>query len=987
MESKEPEPPLSNPADEWHCISSDWEIIPIIKFPHDGSMPGLSAAEISRLVMQRRQQRRAEQARARREKGLKPRPAWVRYHFGKLPAWVTPGEAGAQLLAYWRRPIAITHLLFFLMLVLIFIAQASVYGPAVIDDAYITFRFVDMFVKGHGWRFNPEGPRVEGFTNFLWAVILVPPHWLQWDLMTASKWLGMFSAIGAMAASWGLARAVRQRDDPFNLIPPALLATNAHFAHWAMMGLETQLAVALVIATYWRFEVERRDAAVWMISPLIAVLAAMTRIDSLYYLSPLGLYGWWLTALGRMRLKRLLLWAAMAAVPFMIYQSWRLSYFGDWAPNTYYAKQRLVRDDSRARGVEQLRIFYFDQGNHPKRVPPTYSEINWDQPGAYHHAVDRFFYTIGFTRHNSLLWMNFWVISLALTIISAATWLMKSRDWLRRKLPRRHFLRQPHLATAVCLVLLPWGMNVFYVYYVDGDWMPNFRFFQIALPFIGLAGAIGFGWVADAVRALDRRALVRWPVIASSLGLAGWLLAGNASEQLRTESIFIFGPNSEHWAQRKAGWAEPSAIRANYGKPYAGPLDDVSNFLLLETQDDSAIFMSDIGQPLWYADHLALYDVDGLTDPYLAHAPSRRGDLPTVEEHFAAILNEKNIMEEELSAGQRARFEVMAERRDFEAHLNRNREYILAQEKPEYLLIFVNHERPDPTSRGFAYPEISAKVWNDPRMEEYEEIGAFPKIGNVYNHVYKRKEIPREVPARTKLERLFHTIDRNPRITRLVTLLQEQAETMQDDLMEKDWERMETIYARVFRDYPTDQHVARLARKLERTGQGQFLRGVLERAIENEPRNMDHRIALANLLAKEDVNAAINVMLDAKDYQYPGENEIHYRLAMLLEQTGRRQEALEIAREATIRVPSDTRAWSDRASIADRASWDNELPDKEKYFLKLEALWAFDELAKLQEHNRYIRNTYERLEKESSELEDQLGISRNAVFFEGEAAP
>ena len=47
------------------------------------------------------------------------------------------------------------------------------YGLCTQDDAYISFRYADNLVNGHGLVFNP-GERVEGITNLLWTVLFVP---------------------------------------------------------------------------------------------------------------------------------------------------------------------------------------------------------------------------------------------------------------------------------------------------------------------------------------------------------------------------------------------------------------------------------------------------------------------------------------------------------------------------------------------------------------------------------------------------------------------------------------------------------------------------------------------------------------------------------------------------------------------------------------------------------------------------------------------
>src|SRR5438552_142444 len=49
-----------------------------------------------------------------------------------------------------------------------------------LDDAFISLRYARNLAKGHGIVFN-AGERVEGYTNFLWVVILAAPFLLRVD--------------------------------------------------------------------------------------------------------------------------------------------------------------------------------------------------------------------------------------------------------------------------------------------------------------------------------------------------------------------------------------------------------------------------------------------------------------------------------------------------------------------------------------------------------------------------------------------------------------------------------------------------------------------------------------------------------------------------------------------------------------------------------------------------------------------------------------
>ena len=823
---------------------------------------------------------------------------------------------GVWLRGWWSVG-AVLRLVALALISTYFVLQCAPYWVIIIDDSYITFRFVDLFVQGYGWRFNPDGPRVEGLTNFLWALCLVVPAMLQWDLMFVSKIMGQACGVATIAASWGMARSLRGRDDWFNMIPPFLLATNAHFANWAMMGLETLMQVMLVVTAYWRFEAERRDPRNWLLSPFVCVLAAMTRIDSLYYLFPLGVYGLWLVLWGRLPLRRLFRWGVYAAIPFVIYWGWRYTYYDDVMPNTYYAKQRLV-GESRAMGLEQLRVFYFDQADFKKNAPMEIARVPADMEYGWLMKLDRMLWNLSFPQWNSLAWICFWVLALLLALQSTATPLLGAMAGRRRR-KESAFFSDVHLGKIVIMVVMPWAMNVYYIYHVNGDWMPSFRFFQIVIPFIGVAAAIGFGWFF----ALACEFLVTaWLKIAAgiaSMAVALALLISNGYEQSRIIAVSVYGPGSVYWGWRSNDWFMPKQLFANYRRGFVPALNDVSNYLLTDTQDNAYIFMSDIGQPLYFADHLNLYDVDGLTDPFLAHAPSTRGRLPTKKQRIQQLIATQPP-DKALTSADMKNIEKQAERDVFNAFLARNTSYIMEQRQPEYLLIFLNHERPDPKSKGWAYPEISARVYAHPKMKNYVDDWQMGKIANVFNHVFRRSDVPREVPDKVKLARLFRAIDRNPRVSYLVGLLYRESLKM-ENISPEDKKRVRAVVEDAFVRWQGDPVVRELASLARQGGDNEMARIELARALRENPADIASYWPFSRIHEDEkDWAAAIDIMKRALPHAPQGDNAVLYHLAWLSEQAGDITGGLAYIDEAIRRIPTQARAYSDKGAMLERAS-------------------------------------------------------------------
>src|SRR5262245_60765306 len=68
------------------------------------------------------------------------------------------------------------------------------------DDAFISFRYARNFSDGYGLVFNPGFERVEGYSNFLWVLILAAGNRLGWPPQLAANWL----SAGAHVVLWAL---------------------------------------------------------------------------------------------------------------------------------------------------------------------------------------------------------------------------------------------------------------------------------------------------------------------------------------------------------------------------------------------------------------------------------------------------------------------------------------------------------------------------------------------------------------------------------------------------------------------------------------------------------------------------------------------------------------------------------------------------------------------------------------------------------------
>jgi len=90
-----------------------------------------------------------------------------------------------------------------------------------VDDAYISYRYAENLAAGRGLVFDP-GERVEGYSNFLWVILLALSRILGAPIPAASLWLGLFLTLGTLVVAADLGRRLAP-DSRWGGVPAALL--------------------------------------------------------------------------------------------------------------------------------------------------------------------------------------------------------------------------------------------------------------------------------------------------------------------------------------------------------------------------------------------------------------------------------------------------------------------------------------------------------------------------------------------------------------------------------------------------------------------------------------------------------------------------------------------------------------------------------------------------------------------------------------------
>lgn len=218
----------------------------------------------------------------------------------------------------------------------------------VCDDAFISFRYAAHLVAGEGLVFNP-GERVEGFSNPSWTTLMALGLALGLDPETWSIGWGLaFHAATLTLLAASQARAGRRWPEGALPLPLAALtfAVQPDAAVHATSGLETAAYGFFVFASWYAVTASpvaegRRygpgPQGYTALAGLLAALAALTRPDGVLFAAIFGAHAV-ATAPRDGRLRSGLAFAGAFAALWAPATLARVAYFGDYFPNTYYAK-------------------------------------------------------------------------------------------------------------------------------------------------------------------------------------------------------------------------------------------------------------------------------------------------------------------------------------------------------------------------------------------------------------------------------------------------------------------------------------------------------------------------------------------------------------------------------------------------------------------------------------------------------------------------
>jgi arabinofuranosyltransferase len=223
------------------------------------------------------------------------------------------------------------------------------WGDFEVDDAFISYRYAWNLVHGNGLVYNPGTP-VEGYTNFLWTILMSVALVFDLEPTTLALALNIALTIGIAGLTYylGIRLGIPQgRSEIYALGAAILLVFDRAIVTYGPRGSGMEsiffaFLVLLAFAILWTDHSHKGERALlrWrVLGGVVLALAALTRPEGVMVAAVLLLArAWQDRRAGRRQWKSLAVSILSFAAIVVPYQAWRITFYGYPLPNTFYAK-------------------------------------------------------------------------------------------------------------------------------------------------------------------------------------------------------------------------------------------------------------------------------------------------------------------------------------------------------------------------------------------------------------------------------------------------------------------------------------------------------------------------------------------------------------------------------------------------------------------------------------------------------------------------
>lgn len=314
---------------------------------------------------------------------------------------------------------------FFLWILLITFLSFSLYFFTwFVDDLYVYFRYVNNFINGRGIVYN-AGEYVEGFSSFIWFLILSVFGFTKLPLELSSKIASVVFAVLALLVIYRISKELIP--GIWRLFPVLITALNLPFVLWSVSGFEISFYSLLLLLCFYKIIKIKKNSFDIILLILLLAIISFTRPEGFLFSFTFLIAIFFYTKGFRGVFYYTLSGYLFLLIGFLLF---RFFYFGEFVPNTYFAKlgYGII-------GYNEIRIYRF----------------------GIIYILKFFFYN----PHFAILLLYF---------------VFRFKYWEEKN----------NILLLFSLILVQFA----FIVYAGGDWMEQYRFIVCVIPFISLLSSV-----------------------------------------------------------------------------------------------------------------------------------------------------------------------------------------------------------------------------------------------------------------------------------------------------------------------------------------------------------------------------------------------------------------------------------------------------------------------------------------------------------------
>jgi hypothetical protein len=209
------------------------------------------------------------------------------------------------------------------------------------DDTFISLRYSLNFSKGYGLVYNVDNAPFEGYSNFLFVILMVVPFLITNDLyfiIYFVKFFGLLFCFGSVILMYLIMIGLKT-DKKYRLIPSFIFSIIPNFSYWGISGLETSFySFFLLLSVLFLIKSNFNQISSGYLLLTLFVLS-LIRIDGIIISLSILLLDFF-SRLNDKKISKRYLKNIIThfSLPYLLYTIFRISYFNSFFPLPFLAK-------------------------------------------------------------------------------------------------------------------------------------------------------------------------------------------------------------------------------------------------------------------------------------------------------------------------------------------------------------------------------------------------------------------------------------------------------------------------------------------------------------------------------------------------------------------------------------------------------------------------------------------------------------------------